>query len=221
MVMIIRGSRFSSVVLRLARCAAGVRLVRMSLARMAPVFNSRGRGVATSGQRAAGVQFLRRARVMAVSKSVTGLLSARVEPVLKSSVKSSRSAGAGRLLPKAAPVSQSSLRSSRSAGAGRLLSKVVSESVGRLRGRLGAPSGALRGRAVVVSGASCVESSWGEDFDYFGRAAAREDRPSGGGGGVLSAFSVLGASGGASQVSAPYIFVFWSWPCWRLRWCPR
>ena len=104
---------------------------------------------------------------------------------------------------------------------GRLLSKVVpvSESVGRLRGRLGAPSGALRGRALVVSGASCVESSWGEDSDYFGRAAAREDRPSGGGG--VSAFSVLGVSGGGVQVSAPYFFVFWSWPCWRLRWCLR
>ncbi len=192
--MIIQGSRFSSVVLRLARCAAGVRLVRMS-----PVFNSRGRVVAASGRRAAGVQFLRRARVMAVavSKSVTGLLSAC----------------SSLLSAKVAPVSKSPVKRSWSARTGRLLSAgvvPVVKSVGR-----------LRGRALVVSGASCVESSWGEDFDYFGRAAAREDRPSGGGGGGLSAFSVLGASGGASQVSAPYFFVFWSWPCWRLRWCPR
>ena len=152
------------------------------------MFNSKGRVGAASGRRAAGVQLLRRARVLAVavSKSVAGLLSvcssllsARVAPVLKSSLRSSWSARMGRLLSKAAPVSQSPLRSSRSARAGRLLSKVVSESVGRLRGSLGAPSG----RLVVVSGASCVESSWGEDSDYFGRAAAREDRPSGGGGG--------------------------------------
>ncbi len=186
------------------------------------MFNFRGRVAAVSGRRVAGVQLLRRAKVMAVavSKSVAGLLSAcssllsaRVAAVSKSPVKRSRSARTSRLLPKAAPVSQSPLRSSRSARTGRLLSAGVApvlKSVGR-----------LRGRALVVSGASCVESSWGEDFDYFGRAAAREDRPSGGGGGGLSAFSVLGASGGASQVSVPYFFVFWSWPCWRLRWCPR
>ncbi len=177
LVMIIRGSRFSSVVLRSSSCSINPRpdeataTLRSFRAKVEPMFNFRGRVVAASGRRVAGVQLLRRARVLAVaaSKSVAGLLSAC----------------SSLLSAKVAAVSQSSLRSSRSAGAGRLLSKVVtvSESVGRLRGRLGAPSGALRGRALVVSDASCVESSWGEDFDYFGRAAAREDRPSGGGGG--------------------------------------
>ena len=166
LVMIIRGSRFSSVVLRSSSCSINPRpdeataTLRSFRAKVEPMFNFRGRVVAASGRRVAGVQLVRRARVMAVaaSKSVAGLLSAcssllsaRVAPVLKSPVKSSRSARTGRLL---------------SAGVVPVL-----KSVGRLPGRL-----------VVVSGASCVESSWGEDFDYFGRAAAREDRPSGGGG---------------------------------------